>query len=55
MALIQNAKRSIISILNLDQSYLKNLMAIDADGNNLALDDWEVSEIINIGRYAKLL
>jgi len=33
----------------------ENLMAIDADGNNLALDDWEVSEIINIGRYAKLL
>ena len=55
MALSQNAKHSIISILNLDRSSLKDLGATDTDGNNLALDDWEVSEIINISRYAKHL
>ena len=55
MALTQNAKRSIISILNLDRSSLKDLGATDTDGNDLALDDWEVSEIINISRYAKHL
>ena len=55
MALTQNAKRSIVSILNLDRNCLKELTAIDDDGNNLALDDWEVSEIINISRYAKHL
>lgn len=55
MALTQNAKRSIVSILNLDRSSLKDLAAADADDNNLALDDWEVSEIINISRHAKHL
>ena len=55
MALTQNAKRSIIAILNLDRSSLKDLGATGTDGNNLALDDWEVSEIINISRYAKHL
>ena len=55
MALTQNAKRSIISMLNLDWSNLEDLGAADTDGNNLALDDWEVSEIINISRYAKHL
>ena len=55
MALTQNAKRSIISILNLGRSSLKDLAAAVADGNNLTLGDWEVSEIVNISRYAKHL
>ena len=55
IALTQNNKCSIISTLNLDQSSLKDLGATDTDGNNLALDDWKVSEIINISRHAKHL
>ena len=36
----------------MDRSGLKDLEATDAEGNALTLDDWEVSEVINIGRYA---
>ena len=52
MALTQKGNRSIITILNMDRSGLKDLKAADADGNTLTLDDWEVSEIINISRHA---
>ena len=55
MALTQNGKRSIITISNEDRKTLKDLKATDADNNTLALDDWEVSEIINISRYTACL
>ena len=55
MALTQNGKRSIITMLTLDRSTLKGLKATDADNNALALDDWEVSKIIKISRYAACL
>ena len=45
-------KKSIIVILNIGRSGLKDLKAADADENSLALDHWEVSELINISRYA---
>ena len=52
IALTQNGKRSVVTILNEDRSGLKDLVAADADGNALAFDGWEVSEIINISRHA---
>ena len=52
MVLTQKGKKSIIAILNMDRSGLKDLKASDTDGNTLTFDDWEVSEIINISRYA---
>ena len=51
MALTQKGKQSMITILNMDKSGLKDLKATDADRNALILDDWEVSEIISISRY----
>ena len=36
----------------MDKSGLKDLKATDDDSNTLTLDDWEVSETMNIGRYA---
>ena len=55
IALTQKDKHSIVTILKLDRSSLKDLEATDADNNTLALDDWEISKIININRYAVCL
>ena len=55
MALTQNGKRNIISTLHEERATLKDLRATDADNNTLKFDDWEVSEILDIGRYAACL
>ena len=52
MALTQKGKQSMITILNMDKSGLKDLKATDTDGSILAFDDWEVSKIINVNRCA---
>ena len=52
MALTQKGKQSMITILNMDKSGLKDLKATDTDGRILAFNDWEVSEIINVSRCA---
>lgn len=52
MELTQKGKRNIITMLNMDRSGLKDLKATGTNRNKLAFDDWEVSEIISICRYA---
>ena len=50
MALTKKGKRSMVTTFKLDGSELKDLSATDTDGNVLTLEDWEVSEVININR-----
>ena len=52
MKLTNMEKRIIKTILNMDRSGIKDLKHTDAEGNTLALDPWEISEVINISRYA---
>ena len=54
MDLTINAKRSVMSILNMDRQDLKDLSGKDAEGNTLSFDNWEVSEIISIPRCVKM-
>lgn len=54
MELTQKGKQSIITILNMDRSGLKDLKAADANRNAFTLDYWEVSEIININMHEAL-
>ena len=46
MALTEKGKQSMITILNMHKSGLKDLKATDTDGSILAFDDWKVSKII---------
>ena len=52
MALTRNGKHQVSTILKEDRSVLEKHKVTDDDGNTLAFDSWEVSEIIIIGRYA---
>ena len=55
MTLTQNGKRQVSAILKDNRSALKEHTATDEDGNTFKFDSWEVSKIINIGRYAEHL
>lgn len=52
MKLTKQGNRSILAILNMDKDGLGHLDASDTDNTKLTLDPWEVSELINISRYA---
>ena len=48
MKLTKEGRRSFITFLNLSKSELQNLKAADSNGNIIKLEDWEVSEVINL-------
>ena len=50
-SLTNNGKLSIISVISLSRSELKEIKAIDNNKTTLAFDDWEVSETFNICSY----
>ena len=52
MKLTKQGNRGILTILNMDKDGLEDLEAVDTDNTKLTLDPWEVSELINISRYA---
>ena len=54
MALINNKKRSITTILLKDKNNLRILSSPDTDRKSMNLDDWEVTEILNISRHASM-
>ena len=41
----------MVTTLKMDRSELKDLSATDVDGDILTLDDWDVSEVVNISGY----
>ena len=50
-ALTNNSKPSIVSVMRLSRSELKEIRIADNNKTTLAFDDWEVSEMINISSY----
>ena len=57
MALTQNKKRSIATILKSNEKQLTRLSssdAADADGNLMKLDGWEIKELMSISKYATM-
>ena len=50
-ALTNNGKLSIISVISLSRSELKEVRIVDNNKATLAFDDWEVAEIFNLCSY----
>ena len=50
-ALTNNSKLSIISVISLSRSELKEVRIVDNNKATLAFDNWEVSEIFNLYSY----
>ena len=50
-ALTNNGKLSIISVISLSKSELKEIRVVDNNKTTLAFDDWEVAEIFNLYSY----
>ena len=50
-ALTNNGELSIISVISLSRSELKEIRATDDNATTLAFDSWEVSETFNIYSY----
>ena len=49
--LTNNGKLSIISVISLSRSELKEIRVTDNNATTLAFDDWEVSEMTNVSSY----